>query len=232
MEIELAGKFYPIRVRRSARSRSVTVSADALKGEVRLGLPRHCNLREALNFAQSKSDWLAERFAEAAPAVPIVSGANLPFMGDDHSITWSSKYPRKPKRQDGEIQLGGPENRIEYRIIEWLKEEAREEYKNDLERYCNRAGTDVPRLSIGDARRRWGSCSGKGSIRLNWRLIMAPSFVRRSVVAHEVAHLKHMDHSKAFYAHLDSIFDEDRKGADRWLKAHGSGLYLIGAKTN
>ena len=52
--------------------------------------------------------------------------------------------------------------------------------------------------------------------------------VRRSVVAHEVAHLRHMNHSPDFYAWLDHLFEGDRKSADRWLKAHGRGLYLVG----
>lgn len=108
--------------------------------------------------------------------------------------------------------------------------QAREVYLADLSEYCDRAQCDIPSLSIGDARRRWGSCSGKQAIRLNWRLIMAPPMVRRSVVAHEVAHLKHMNHSKDFYAHLDVVFEGDRKAADRWLKTHGNSLHLVGAK--
>ena len=59
---------------------------------------------------------------------------------------------------------------------------------------------------------------------------MAPPQVRRSVVAHEVAHLRHMDHSKSFYDHLDSIFEGERKAADLWLKQHGGNLHLIGAQ--
>ena len=57
---------------------------------------------------------------------------------------------------------------------------------------------------------------------------MAPDEVRRSVVAHEVAHLRHMNHSADFYAWLDALFEGDRKSADHWLKAHGRGLYLVG----
>jgi hypothetical protein len=56
---------------------------------------------------------------------------------------------------------------------------------------------------------------------------MAPPMVRRSVVAHEVAHIRHMNHSPAFYAHLDALFPGERKAADRWLKQHGSDLYRV-----
>jgi predicted metal-dependent hydrolase len=62
-------------------------------------------------------------------------------------------------------------------------------------------------------------------VRINWRLVQAPDAVRRSVVAHEVAHLVHFDHSPRFHALLGEIFDDDLPAAERWLKAHGRGLY-------
>lgn len=75
------------------------------------------------------------------------------------------------------------------------------------------------------AQKRWGSCSDKSRIRLNWRLVQAPDYVRRSVVAHEVAHLVHFDHSPAFHALLGEIYEGDIKLADGWLKQYGRSLY-------
>ncbi|MFX8523827.1 M48 family metallopeptidase, partial [Acinetobacter baumannii] len=72
---------------------------------------------------------------------------------------------------------------------------------------CARAGLAVPRLALSRAQRRWGSCAADGTIRINWRLVMAPDAVRRSVVAHEVAHITHFDHSPAFHAHLDRLYE-------------------------
>jgi predicted metal-dependent hydrolase len=229
LEIELEGRFYPLRVRKLAQARSIAVSVDTVKSEVRLTMPRYVNTAQALRFAQSKSEWLAERFAEALPPIPIVDGAQLAFAGQTHVICWSDQYSRKPVKIDGEIRVGGPQDRVSARVISWMKDEARDVYADDLADYCLRAGMKVPTLSVGDARRRWGSCSGRKAIRLSWRLIMAPPMVRRSVVAHEVAHLRHMNHSPAFYALLDSIFEGERRVADRWLKKHGAALHLIGA---
>jgi len=229
LEIELGGKFYPIKVRRSAKARSISLSADPLKGEVRVSLPRHGSIREALHFTQSKSEWLADRFHEMPAPIPIENGKTIPFLGEDRRISWSTAFSRKPEITGEEIRVGGPENRISKRVMDWMKAQARETFAADLSDYCAKAESELPNLSIGDARRRWGSCSGKNSIRLNWRLVMAPPMVRRSVIAHEVAHLRHMNHSSAFYDHLDSIFEDDRKVADRWLKAHGNSLHLVGA---
>lgn len=228
LEIELDGKFYPIKIRHSAKARSISLSADPLKGEVRVSLPRHGNVREALHFTQSKSEWLVDRFNEMPAPKPIENGKTIPFLGEDRRVSWSTAFSRKPEISGEEIRVGGPENRISKRVMDWMKTQAREIFADDLSDYCAKAECKTPKLSIGDARRRWGSCSGKGSIRINWRLVMAPPMVRRSVIAHEVAHLRHMNHSSAFYDHLDSIFEDDRKAADRWLKAHGNSLYLVG----
>ena len=87
----------------------------------------------------------------------------------------------------------------------------------------------MPELRLSRAQRRWGSCSGDGKtgrrIRINWRLVMAPDHVRRSVVAHEVAHLVHFDHSPAFHHLLSRLFEDEIARADAWLKTQGRSLY-------
>ncbi|WP_417620779.1 M48 family metallopeptidase [Parasphingorhabdus sp.] len=230
LAISLGGVSYPLQLRRSKQARSIIVSADTVKGVVRLTLPTYASEHQALRFAQSKSDWLNARFAEAVPPVPIEDGSQIAFLGEPHIIRWSPDFARAPLLVDGEIRLGGPAEHVESRILRWAKAQARTIFAEDLQYYCTRAGFDMPRLAVGDARRRWGSCSGNRSIRLSWRLVMAPPHVRRSVVAHEVAHLKHMDHSPRFYALLDQIYESDRSTADRWLKQHGRGLHMVGAE--
>jgi predicted metal-dependent hydrolase len=230
LAIRLDGVSYPLQIRRSKQARSIIVSADTVKGIVCLTMPAYASQDQALRFAQSKSDWLNARFAEALPPIPIDNGSQIAFLGEPHIIRWSPDFARAPLLAEGEIRLGGPFEHIEARILRWLKAQARNIYADDLLYYCTRSGTDLPKLAVGDARRRWGSCSGHKSIRLNWRLVMSPPHVRRSVVAHEVAHLTHMDHSPRFYALLDQIYESDRRVADRWLKAHGRGLHMVGVE--
>ena len=229
-EICLDGKSYPLQIRRSKQARSIIVSADTVKRVVCLTMPVYASEDQALRFARSKSGWLNARFAEAVPPVPVEHGSQIAFLGEPHIIRWSPDFARAPLLGEGEIRLGGPQEHVETRILRWLKAQARTVYADDLAFYCERAGTDLPKLAVGDARRRWGSCSGRKSIRLSWRLVMAPPHVRRSVVAHEVAHLTHMDHSPRFYALLDRIFESDRRVADRWLKQHGRGLHMVGVE--
>ncbi|MEC7398577.1 MAG: M48 family metallopeptidase, partial [Pseudomonadota bacterium] len=86
-------------------------------------------------------------------------------------------------------------------------------------------GIAAPPLRLSRAQRRWGSCSSSGTVRINWRLVQAPDAVRRSVVAHEVAHLVHFDHSPAFHALLAELYEGDQHEADAWLKTKGRTLY-------
>jgi len=230
LAIKLDGISYPLQLRRSKQARSIIVSADTVRGVIRLTLPTYASENQALRFAQSKADWLNARFAEAVPPVPVGDGGEIAFLGEARVIRWSPDHPRAPLLIEDEIRLGGPAEHVETLVLRWLRAQARTIFAEDLQFYCLRAGTDLPRLAVGDARRRWGSCSSRQSIRLNWRLVMAPPYVRRSVVAHEVAHLRHMDHSQRFYALLDQIYEADRRVADRWLKEHGRGLHMVGAE--
>jgi hypothetical protein len=134
--------------------------------------------------------------------------------------------PRKPVLIDSEICIGGPESALPGRLRRWLENEARLLMGDDLAHYCSLADKSAPRLSLSNAQRRWGSCAPDGSIRMNWRLIMAPDPVRRSVVAHEVAHLVHFDHSPRFHALLGELFEGDIGAANKWLKREGRSLYL------
>ena len=95
---------------------------------------------------------------------------------------------------------------------------------------ARRAGVSVKRVSIGDADTRWGSCSASGSIRYNWRLILAPPDVRRWVVAHEVAHRLHMNHGPAFKALEAELFDGDVAAARSLLRRLGPRLKRVGRR--
>ena len=111
------------------------------------------------------------------------------------------------------------------RLQRWLEGEAKRLLAEDLAEYCTRAARAQPALALSRAQRRWGSCAHDGTIRINWRLVMAPDLVRRSVVAHEVAHLAHFDHSTAFHRELSRLFEGEVSAANSWLRRHGRGLY-------
>ena len=224
-QIELAGRSVPIALKRLARAKRLTMRLAPDGSEVRITLPRWCASKEALAFVHARRDWLEGELAKIPLRQPPAAGGAIAFRGIEHAIEWDARKPRKPAVSDRRITLGGPSETLSQRLQRWLEGEARALLQADLEYYCARQGLAVPRLALSRAQRRWGSCSTSGTLRINWRLVQAPDFVRRSVVAHEVAHLVHFDHSPAFHTMLGELFEGDLAAADRWLKVHGRTLY-------
>lgn len=226
--VDIEGEEVPVLIRRNPRARRISMRADAVRREIRITMPTYAPTNSALEFVAQKRQWIAARLQSAPDAAPIAPNSEIAVEGEAHRIVWRADLPRTISRCDGELRLGGPEAAVGQRVLRWIKAEAKRVFTADIAEYCARAGEAVPHLSLGDPRSRWGSCSSRGTISLSWRLMMAPAHVRRSVIAHEVAHMRHMDHSKDFYAWLDELYEGDRKAADRWLKMHGTGLQRVG----
>ncbi len=224
-QVEIDGRVLPLAVRRSDAARRMTMRLAPDGSEVRITLPRWGRSAEALEFARSKADWLAAQLAKVPPPAELGHGSTLPYRGAELTVHHDPARPRKPALEQGLIVLGGPATNLAQRLQRWLEAEARYLLTSDLADYCARDARPAPALALSRAQRRWGSCAADGTIRINWRLIMAPDAIRRSVVAHEVAHLTHFDHSPAFHAHLADLFEGDLAQANHWLKHKGRGLY-------
>lgn len=224
-QVEVAGRMLPLVLRRTAQAKRMTMRLARDGSEVRITLPPWGRSADALDFAQKRAGWLAGQLAAVPEAATLGHGGALPYLGQLHTIAHDPKAPRKVRADEGILHVGGPAESLTPRLNRWLQNEARRLLNEDLTHYCAVAAQPVPQLMLSSARRRWGSCAHNGTIRINWRLVMAPSFVRRSVVAHEVAHLVHFDHSPAFHALLGDIFEHDIRAANRWLKREGRQLY-------
>jgi predicted metal-dependent hydrolase len=224
--VMVAGRVLPITIRRMRTARRLTLRLGPQGREVRVTLPQWVPTAEAVDFARERADWLARQLADLPEERLPELGAALPYRGGELAILHELRLPRTPQiSDDGAIRLGGPAETVTPRLHRWLLREAQRLIAGDLAFYCARADRPAPRLALANARKRWGSCAANGSIRINWRLVMAPDFVRRSVVAHEVAHLVHFDHSPRFHALLAEIYEGDMAAANRWLKEHGRSLY-------
>lgn len=223
--IDLGSVRLPIEVRHLRRARRLTMRLAADGSAVRLSAPPWVPVHEARAFALARRDWLRAQLDRVALPAPPAPGGTIAYRGQMLTIDWAPAHPRRPRADASRIVLGGPQDQVPRRLGRWLEAEALRLMSEDLAFYCARAGLAPPRLALSRARRRWGSCAANGTIRINWRLIMAPDAVRRQVVAHEVAHLVHFDHSAAFHACLAELFEDDVRTADAWLKRHGRTLY-------
>lgn len=223
--IDIGDRTLPVAIRRHARAKRLTMRLSPDGNEVRITLPRWCRTSDALVFARARADWIERQLAAVPQSDPPLPGGSLNYRGAQIAISWHETHRRTPRLDGHSLLVGGPQESLTSRLRRWLEKEAQRLLDEDLAFYCARAGREPPPLRLSRAQRRWGSCSDKSSIRINWRLVQAPDHVRRSVVAHEVAHLTHFDHSPAFHAELGRLFEGDIKAADRWLKDHGRSLY-------
>jgi predicted metal-dependent hydrolase len=216
----------PLTIRHHPRSRSISLRIDCAKRGLSVTMPHWVAEREALAFITSRTGWIKERLAALGPQIILGDGDDIGFRGENYRIHWSIENPRTPILSGEQLLVGGEKDLLAKRVERWLKAQAKTIFADDLHEYCTLASErTVPRIGLSNARRRWGSCSQSGWVRVQWRLIMAPDAVRRAVIAHEVAHLRHMDHSPRFYAWMDKIYEGDRRAADDWLKAHGNALH-------
>ncbi|MDG5750501.1 SprT family zinc-dependent metalloprotease [Qipengyuania sp. XHP0211] len=224
-EIEIAGRVLPIELNRNRRAKRLTLRLAPDGSAVRITLPHWCRSVEALAFAHARADWLGEQLAKVPERRDPLGEGKLTYCGHEVRIGWSADHPRKPVLDTTGVRVGGPQETLTRRLQRWLEAEAQRLFAQDAQDYCSRADLTVADVRLTRAKRRWGSCSREGVLRLNWRLVQAPGFVRRSVVAHEVAHLVHFDHSPAFHALLDELFEGNIEDANAWLGQHGRTLY-------
>jgi predicted metal-dependent hydrolase len=221
----------PVTVRVSPRARRMRLSVCARTRIVLLTVPRRVSQRRALAWAAGHRAWLEAKLAEIPEGVPIVPGAALPLFGEPRTIDWDPARPRRIEVEPDRLVVGGPREALEGRILRWLKTQALALLTRETREFADKAGVAVARIGVGDPSSRWGSCSSSGTIRYSWRLILAPVFVRRATVAHEVAHLVHLNHGPKFHALVERLLGEDPRPARRWLSDRGAALHRVGTRS-
>lgn len=218
----------PLIVRSSPRARRLRLKVDPRTGTVLLTVPARVSERRALAWAETQRAWIEAALAGIPEGVALCPGAVFPLQGVPHRIDWSAERPRRIERAEGRILAGGPAETLGPRVLRWLRARALELLSEETRIFAERAGRRAVKVGVGDPVSRWGSCSSAGAIRYSWRLILAPDFVRRATVAHEVAHLVHMHHGPEFHALVERILGEDPGPARAWLRAEGAALHRIG----
>jgi predicted metal-dependent hydrolase len=165
---------------------------------------------------------------DLGPAAPWCMG-EIVSPGHDLGLPGADQSPCTAQgRGDGALVCGGPLEGLSRRIETWLKRRALATLTEETAEFAAKADVTVSRVTVADPKGRWGSCASSGAIRYSWRLICAPSYVRRSTVAHEVAHRLHMDHSPAFHAAYRQLLGADPAPARAWLRRHGATLHWVG----
>jgi len=215
--------------RRSARARCVGLRIDVAMGGVIITLPPRTPRRFGLLLLAHHADWVAARLAALPPLVAFADGATIPFVGRRVTIRHMAGAERPAQLLGGELVVHGPKEHLACQVGRFLHAEAGLRLAALVAGKGVRAGERPRRLLLKELRSRWASCAVDRTLSFSWRLVMAPLFVQDHVVAHEVAHLRHMDHGPQFLA-LERELSRFPDHAKAWLKRHGPALLRVGRK--
>jgi len=209
-------------------ARRMRLRLDEKRQLLKLTHPRGLSRKTALGWAAQQSDWVRSQIGAAQPAEPFAPGAVIPINGEDVRLCWCEAAPRTARLAGDCLTAGGPEAGFSRRIENFLRRLALDTLSLETADIAAGAAVRPVAVSVGDAATRWGSCSSSRRIRYSWRLILAPAEVRRYVVAHEVAHLEHLNHGPDFKALERRLFGGDVAAAQALLRRLGPRLKRIG----
>ena len=211
-----------VHLRRSVRARKFTLRVSSLDGKVSLSTPHFAKAYQINAFLKEKEPWLRQRLSEVQLSVKVTFGTVLPFIGRE--ILVKRHVGRSVKLSDDKILVPEKSRKPAVQVEVFLKQYAHQLLSKRATRYAEKLGSSYSKLSLRDTRSRWGSCSDRGALMFSWRLIMTPTKVLNYVAAHEVAHLRHMDHSHHFWTEVENLFG-DYKKQQRWLRENGPKLH-------
>ena len=227
--LAIEGRDVEVSVRLNPRARRLIVKVHPSTGEVSVVAPSQRALDRALEFARGQKDWIARQLSRVPAPVPLALGARVPVRGIDHVVREGESGRGAVWLEDGTIRVAGHREHHARRILDFLKREARRELEARTLAHAARIGLQHRRITVRDTASRWGSCSAGRSLSFSWRLILAPSFVLDYVVAHEVAHMREMNHGPKFWRIVQELAGDVRR-PQKWLQDHGAALHRYAPK--
>lgn len=232
LHVQHESEVFRVVLRRRSTAKRMTLRVSTATRDVVLTVPERTTLSVAARFADAHGPWIAARLARVPERVAFTPGAHIPVRGDLHRIVhWSNVRGTTTATisPDGEpiIAVAGDPPHVSRRVKEYLQREARRDLAESVKHYTEALGIPAKRVTVRDTTSRWGSCSAGGSLSFSWRLILAPPFVLDYLAAHEVAHLKEMNHSHRFWRIVRELCPQT-EDAEHWLKRQGTELHKFG----
>lgn len=203
---------------------------ESLKVTVPPGTPDH----EVDRFLTKNKGWAAARLARLPDVIRIENGATIPLRGEPHRIVHSGigrGVVSVGMEEDGPetikvIRVFGDPKFLPRKVADFLKRQAKQDLTRAVNIHAGSLGVKPKSITMRDTTSRWGSCSSSGALNFSWRIVLAPPAVLDYLAAHEVAHLREMNHSERFWALVEDICP-DMEAHKAWLRAHGSKLHAV-----
>lgn len=213
-------------IRRSPRRQTVSVAVDPDLG-VLLTAPTTAPAERLDQLVRDKAPWIVDRLRHLAQPErrpeprAFVSGESFPYLGRHYRLKVTASADPDPAKLSGGFlhvpvarALPKPDRpaAVATALRQWYRDRATARLPQRLAQWSPRVGVPTPQLLIADQDKRWGSCDPAGTVRLNWKILGAPMRLVDYVVAHELVHLVHRDHTKAFWKRLGQAMpDYDRR---------------------
>jgi len=197
------------------------------------GIPEHI-IKEKV---KSKGKWILKKLLDFKEAgyIPLnrefADGEVFMYFGRNYLLQLflnSSLKNLKVKLSDGILVVYTPTKdpvKLKKLLEKWYRKEAEKVILERIEYYKLKFTVKPVKIRIKEQKKRWGSCSSRGNIYFNWRVIMAPPLVIDYIIVHEMSHLIHRNHSSKFWKHVESILP-DYKVREKWLRNHGIRMNL------
>ena len=226
--IKVGPEIMEVLFRRHAQARRLVLRLNANGTAVLVTVPKGVSRIKALEFTERSRPWIEDRVQNRGGTVRLLPGHAIALRGVEHEIRHIAgrRGTVTADEATGVIHVPGELPHLPRRLLDWLKAAARADLSAASDRYARAMAVGYRRISIRDQKTRWGSCSASGDLSYSWRLILAPPYVLDYVAAHEVAHLKHLDHSQRFWR-LVLTHCPDAAIAKKWLKTQGHDVHKI-----
>lgn len=206
--LALGGEPVPYMLVRRRGRRGVGLKVD--ESGLTVSAPATMPLARVEALVRESERWVLRKIEEwrgrRVPAVRWEDGAALPYLGESLTLRVGIAARARAERHGVELHVAArapAEAEVRHAAVAWYRREAHDYLRRRLEECALRARLAPPRFFLSSAMSRWGSCNSRGEVRLAWRLVKAPPELIDYVVFHELAHLRHMNHSRAFWAEVE-----------------------------
>ena len=207
-------------IRKNKRAKNLRLSVNQ-QGQPVLTIPFLCPKWYAVRWAEKQKGWIQSHIF-----VPntFVANQTISVCGKSYTLKHNPEQ-RGNTIGNFEIIIGGDLAFFNRRVRDLVKKEFLSFLKKQVPLYAQKLGVKFGHITLRDTSSRWGSCSSSGTLSFCWRIALAPDFVIHYLIAHEVSHLKHMDHSPSFWKTVATL-THDTMRAKSWLKYHARELQI------
>lgn len=196
------------------------------KNQIILSAPLFCTDKTAKDFAIKHLNWIKEKITTSNKLQTFANHDIVTILGTTYKINHNINHPSYVKIIDNEIQIGGEEKFIHRKVSNFTKKELLAYIQKKAFLMAKIINKKPNRISLKSTTSRWGSCSSQNNLNFCWKIGFAPLFVIDYLIAHEVSHLKEMNHSPQFWKTV-SLLDVKQAEAEIWLRKNGKTLINI-----